>query len=102
MTKDWMDLDKKYILPTYDRLPIVVKSAKGMIITDEEDNEFLDLFSGLAVNILGHCHPKIQKEIEAQSKKFLHLSNVFYNKPAIELAQNMIDKAFEGKIFFTN
>jgi len=102
MTKNWMDLDKKYILPTYDRLPIVVKSAKGMTITDEEDNEFLDLFSGLAVNILGHCHPEIQREIEIQSKKFLHLSNVFYNKPAIELAQNMIDKTFEGKIFFTN
>jgi len=102
MTKDWMDLDKKYILPTYERLPIVVKSAKGMVIIDEEGNEFLDLFSGLAVNILGHCHPEIQKEVERQSKEFLHLSNVFYCKPAIELAQKLVDRTFEGKVFFTN
>ncbi len=102
MTRNWMDLDKKYILPTYDRLPIVVKSAKGMIITDEEGNEFLDLFSGLAVNVLGHCHPEIQKEIEKQSKEFLHISNVFYNKPAIDLAEKIANKTFEGKVFFTN
>ncbi len=102
MAKDWINLDKEYILPTYERLPIVVKNAKGMIITDEEDNEFLDLFSGLAVNVLGHCHSEIQKEIQKQSKDFLHISNIFYSKPAIELARKIAKNTYKGKVFFTN
>lgn len=102
MTKDWINLDKEYILPTYERLPIVVNKAKGMIITDEEGNEFLDLFSGLAVNVLGHCHSEIQKEIQRQSKEFLHISNIFYAKPAIELAQKIVNYTYKGKMFFTN
>lgn len=102
LEKTWIDLDKKYILPTYDRLPIVVKSASGMYITDEEDKKFLDLFSGLAVNVLGHCHPDILDEIQVQSKQFLHISNVFYNKPAIKLAEKIVNMTFAGKVFFTN
>ncbi|KAB3529066.1 aspartate aminotransferase family protein [Alkaliphilus serpentinus] len=102
MKRDWMELDKEYLLPTYGRMPVVVKQAEGMYITDEEDNRYLDMFSGLAVNILGHCHPLLVEEIKGQAQLFSHISNFFYNKPAILLAEKLVHYTFPGKIFFTN
>lgn len=102
MIKDWMMLDQQYILPTYGRMPIVVKKAEGMYITDENNEIYLDLFSGLAVNVLGHCHPQLLEEMQYQSSQFGHLSNFFYNKPAIELAERLVKSTFSGKIYFAN
>ncbi|WP_090445829.1 aspartate aminotransferase family protein [Natronincola peptidivorans] len=99
---DWMTLDQKYILPTYGRMPIVVKKAEGMYIIDENDDKYLDLFSGLAVNVLGHCHPQLLEEMQYQSSQFGHISNFFYNKPAIALAEKLVKATFEGKIYFAN
>lgn len=100
--KDWMLLDQQYILPTYNRMPVVVKKAQGLIITDEQDENYLDLFSGLAVNVLGHCHPQLLAEMQHQSQQFGHLSNFFYNKPAIALAEKLVKSTFAGKIYFAN
>ncbi|SNS03507.1 acetylornithine aminotransferase [Anaerovirgula multivorans] len=102
MIKDWMMLDQQYILPTYGRMPIVVKKAEGMYITDENNETYLDLFSGLAVNALGHCHPQLLEEMQRQSSQFGHISNFFYNKPAIELAERLVNSTFPGKIYFAN
>ncbi|AKL94414.1 acetylornithine aminotransferase ArgD [Clostridium aceticum] len=102
MKKDWITLDQKYVLPTYGRMSIVVKKGEGMYITDEEDHTYLDLFSGLAVNVLGHCHPLLLEELKNQSNQFGHISNFFYNKPAIELAEKLVEATFPGKIYFAN
>jgi len=102
MKNNWMELDQQYILPTYGRMPVVVEKAEGMYITDVEGKTYLDLFSGLAVNILGHCHEELNKEMMEQSNRFSHISNFFYNQPAIRLAEKMIKNTFNGKIFFTN
>ncbi|SCY02356.1 aspartate aminotransferase family protein [Alkaliphilus peptidifermentans] len=102
MKEKWIQLDAEYLLPTYDRLPIVVEKAKGMYITDEDGQSYLDLFSGLAVNILGHCHPLLVEELEKQSQQFSHISNFLYNKPAILLAETLVQNSFAGKIFFAN
>ncbi|ABR49331.1 aminotransferase class-III [Alkaliphilus metalliredigens QYMF] len=102
MKRDWMKLDQAYLLPTYGRMPVVVADARGATITDVEGKCYLDLFAGLAVNVLGHGHPALMEELEEQSKRFLHISNFFYNIPAIELAEKMIERTFPGKIFFTN
>ncbi|MCC5910895.1 MAG: acetylornithine/succinylornithine family transaminase [Clostridiaceae bacterium] len=102
MKRDWIALDQQYILPTYGRMPVVVEKAEGMYITDTDGNKYLDLFSGLAVNILGHCHPQLLKELENQSHGFGHISNFFYNKPAIDLAEKLVEETFVGKIFYAN
>lgn len=102
MKRDWIELDKKYILPTYSRMPVVVKEAEGMVITDINEKKYLDFFSGLAVNVLGHRHPKLVEELKNQSEKFFHISNYFYNIPAVELAEKLVEHTFPGKVFFTN
>ncbi len=99
---NWMELDQQYILPTYSRMPVVVEKAKGMYITDVEGRTYLDLFSGLAVNILGHCHEELNEELIHQSNHFSHISNFFYNQPAIRLAEKLVKSTFNGKIYFAN
>ncbi|MBM7614897.1 aspartate aminotransferase family protein [Alkaliphilus hydrothermalis] len=102
MENNWMELDQQYILPTYGRMPVVVDKAEGMYITDVQGKTYLDLFSGLAVNILGHCHDELNQEMVEQSQRFSHISNFFYNQPAIRLAEKIVKNTFDGKIFFTN
>jgi acetylornithine/N-succinyldiaminopimelate aminotransferase len=99
---DWQKLDEDYIISTYRRLPIVVEKAKGNKIIDTDGKEYLDLFTGLAVNILGHSHPAILKALNEQGERFLHISNMFHNKPAITLAKKLVDNTLNGKVFFSN
>lgn len=100
---NWRQADQTYLMSTYQRLPLVIAKAKGNYLYDINGNRYLDLFTGLAVNILGHNHPKIQKALHEQSQQFLHISNYFFNLPAIRLAKRLIQHSLQGgKVFFTN
>ncbi|WP_373279174.1 aspartate aminotransferase family protein [Halalkalibacter okhensis] len=99
---NWMERDNQVIMSTYGRLPIVIDRGEGNYLFDEEGKKYLDLFTGLAVNILGHSHPEITKALTGQAAKFLHISNYFYNKPAITLAEKLIARSIKGKVFFAN
>jgi len=94
--------DGKFIMGTYKRYPLAVKRAKGKYIWSEEGKRYLDFFTGLAVNNLGHCHPQILKAIRDQVSKHLHISNLYYNRPQVELAERLIKLSFPGKVFFSN
>ncbi|SDG92624.1 acetylornithine aminotransferase [Alteribacillus persepolensis] len=99
---NWMELDQEYIMPTYNRLPITVDKAEGNYLIDESGKRYLDLFGGLAVNVLGHSHPHLMETLHQQSSKFLHVSNFFLNKPAITLAHRLIEHSVKGKVYFGN
>ncbi|MFC4076243.1 aspartate aminotransferase family protein [Salinithrix halophila] len=99
---DWVSLDQQYILPTYNRLPIAIAEARGNTLTDTEGNSYLDLFTGLAVNVLGHSHPKVLAALHEQGEQFLHVSNKFLNPPAIELARRLVENSIQGQVFFSN
>lgn len=98
----WQRLDQQYILPTVTRLPIAIERGEGNYLIDTDGKRYLDLFTGLAVNILGHSHPAILKALEDQGKKFLHISNLFLNPPAIRLARRLVENSFPGKVYFAN
>ncbi|WP_231686855.1 aspartate aminotransferase family protein [Bacillus sp. JCM 19034] len=102
MSTNWIERDQQAILSTYGRLPIVVNRGEGNYLFDEEDRKYLDLFTGLAVNILGHSHPTVLAALQEQAQRYLHISNYFYNKPAIALAEKLIKLSINGKVFFTN
>ena len=93
---------KKYVVPTYTRLPMVLVKGEGARVWDSEGTEYLDFFPGWAVSGLGHCHPLVVKAIKAQAGKILHVSNNYYNLLQGRLAQEIISHAFEGKVFFAN
>jgi acetylornithine/N-succinyldiaminopimelate aminotransferase len=94
--------DSTYILNTYRRLPIVVKKAKGSYIIDDQGKKYLDMYAGIAVNSVGHLHPKVSHAIQCQLKKHMHLSNYFVSDVQNELAKKLVDHSFASKVFFTN
>ena len=101
----WVARDHAVISPSYTRqYPFVMKSGKGLVVTDVDGNRYLDFTSGIAVTATGHCHPKIVKAIRAQAGQFIHMSGTdFYYPQEVLLAERL--SALAGgdcKSFFTN
>ncbi|MDO9573505.1 MAG: aspartate aminotransferase family protein [Candidatus Contubernalis sp.] len=103
--KNIKELEKKYIINTYGRdpevTPLFVK-GQGSTLWDEKGNSYLDLVSGLAVNILGHCPPVVVEALQEQSKKLFHCSNLFYTEPQVELAKLLVENSSLDQVFFCN
>jgi len=100
--EDLIALERKSIMGTYKRYPLVVKRAKGKYIWSEEGRRYLDFFTGLSVTSLGHCNPMIVKAIRGQLSKHLHISNLYYDRLQVELAQKLVEMSIPGKVFFSN
>lgn len=94
--------EKASIYNTYNRLPVAVSHAKGSIIYDVDGNEYLDMLSGIAVNALGHSHPKILEAIQEQIQRYCHVSNFFYQEPQILLAEKLNSLTNLSKTYFCN
>ena len=92
----------KYILPVYNPAGFIPKKAKGSYLWDQNGKKFIDFATGIAVSNLGHCHPRLIKALNDQSKSIWHLSNVLVNQPALKLAKLLCQKTFAEKVFFTN
>src|SRR5208282_1513762 len=84
-----VELEKKYLLGTYNRYPIVLTRGKGVFLYDLEDRRYLDFVSGLGVNALGHAHPRIVKTIREQAAKLIHVSNLYYHEYQGALAEKL-------------
>lgn len=95
-------LEKKYHFQVYNRLPVTLSHGKGALVWDTDGTEYLDAFGGLAVNNLGHCHPKVVAAIKEQSEKLLHASNFFYNEPQSLLAEKLATLSGLDRVFFCN
>ncbi|KAK1358177.1 Acetylornithine transaminase [Heracleum sosnowskyi] len=101
-SKDVMESDKKVIVGTYARTPVVFSSGKGCKLFDVEGQEYLDLTSGIAVNALGHCDPDWIQAVTQQANTLTHVSNIFYTLPQVELAKRLVSCSFADRVFFTN
>jgi acetylornithine/N-succinyldiaminopimelate aminotransferase len=99
---DAQQLEKQYHFQVYNRLPVTLSHGKGAIVWDTDGNEYLDAFGGLAVNNLGHAHPKIVAAIKEQADKMLHASNFFYNEPQSLLAEKLAKLSGLDRVFFCN
>ena len=87
---------------TYKRLPVVIERGEGCYLYTDKGDKILDLFGGLAVNVLGYNHPRINKAIEEQVKRYIHISNFFYQEKQIELAGKILKLSGFEKVFFSN
>lgn len=94
--------DNKYIINTYNRTPIEIVDGDGVYVTDINGDVYLDMFSGIAVNSLGHKNNEIMKAACEQIEKYIHISNYFSSEPVVELAKLLVENTFAKKIFFTN
>lgn len=102
MKKNIKKNSDKYIMNTYNRLPIVIERGKGVWLYDEDGKKYLDFVAGIAVNILGYKNKKFIKALTAQAKRFNHCSNLYYNKPQTELAEILVENSCFDKVFFCN
>jgi predicted acetylornithine/succinylornithine family transaminase len=94
--------NNKYVMTTYERLPVAFVRGEGVRLWDTEGREYLDLVSGLGVAILGHCHPRVTSAIDRQAGLLLHTTNLYYIEPQAKLAELLVKNSFEGKCFFAN
>lgn len=100
--KEIQDLELRYYAHTFKRLPVVISRGEGMYLYDTSGKKYLDMFAGIAVNSLGHCHPKVIDTIKEQSQLLMHTSNWLYTLPQLELAKLLTEITGLKKVFLTN
>ena len=106
--KDTMKLDElkaaesKLLLGTYDRYPLLFERGEGVHLIDENGVRYLDLLSGIGVNALGYAHPAIEKAIVEQSRKLIHISNLYYHEGQAALALRLTEATGMDRAFFCN
>ena len=102
MEKKLIEESNKYLMSTYNRLPIVMRKGRGMKVWSSSGKEYIDFLGGIAVNCLGHCHPKVVIALQKQAQRLLHVSNIYHIEPQIELAKILVNNSFADKAFFCN
>ena len=102
LTEELVQGARQYLMNTYTRYPVGISRGHGTRVYDMEGREYLDFLAGIAVNALGHCHPKVTLAIQKQAQSLLHASNLFYTEPQISLARVLVDHSFADKVFFCN
>lgn len=101
-TQEIIDIEDKYFINTFNRVPIVLDHGEGVKVWDIDGNEYLDFLAGIAVNCLGHNHPKLVSAIQEQAGKLIHVSSIYYNEPATVYAKRLVDATGFDRIFFAN
>ena len=96
------ELFTKNVVPSYGRFEIVLSHGAGSYVFDVVGKRYLDLGSGIAVCCLGHAHPAITEALVEQSKKLIHVSNLYFTEPQGRLAAELVKRIGAGKVFFSN
>jgi acetylornithine/N-succinyldiaminopimelate aminotransferase len=96
------ELFQKNVVPSYGRFELVLSHGEGSYVWDVNGRRYLDLGSGIGVCCLGHANPHITQALTEQSKKLVHVSNLYYSEPQGHLAQELVSLTGPGKVFFSN
>jgi acetylornithine/N-succinyldiaminopimelate aminotransferase len=92
----------KFLLPTYKRPPIVLTHGRGAYVYDSAGKKYLDFLGGIAVNALGHAHPRIVKTIRREAPRAVHFSNLYHNPYQGPLARKLAEWSGLDRVFFSN
>jgi acetylornithine aminotransferase/acetylornithine/N-succinyldiaminopimelate aminotransferase len=96
-----LDADQ-FLLPTYKRQPVIMTHGLGAYVFDSTGRKYLDFLGGIAVNALGHAHPRIVKVIRREAARAIHLSNLFHNAYQGPLARKLAGWSGMDRVFFSN
>ena len=102
MTDQLIQDENDHIVQTYKRPPFVLVHGEGSTLFDSDGKPYQDWVAGIAVNALGYNHPAINDAIVKQTRRYIHVSNTFYQDTQIELADLLITASGFKKLFFTN
>jgi acetylornithine/N-succinyldiaminopimelate aminotransferase len=89
-------------MPVFIRQPIVIESGRGAVVTDIDGKEYIDCNAGIAVNSVGHCHPKIVQAITSQAETLIHTSNLYYTEIQAMLSERMTRLTGMDWLYLTN
>lgn len=103
-TQETIDLANQVLMPNYRRLPVAFVEGQGMRVWDAEGKEYLDFVAGIAVDVLGHCHPHHVRAIQQQATRLIHTSNLYQIPQQAELGRLLVEvtEIPNGKAFFCN
>lgn len=97
-----MEMGKRYLMQNYAQLPLVITRGQGVRVFDAEGRCYLDFVSGIVVNALGHCHPKVVEAIQKQAEQLIHCSNLYWFEPPVVLARELAALSGLDRVFFCN
>jgi acetylornithine/N-succinyldiaminopimelate aminotransferase len=98
-----IDLEGRYMMQTYRRLPVEFVLGEGCLLYDADGGEYLDFLAGISVCNAGHCHPHVVEAIREQAGRLTQVSNLFYNEPAARLAERLVQSFEPGaRVFLCN
>lgn len=103
MTKnEYIENAEQSLLHTYVRYPVVFERGEGMYLYDTDGKRYLDCYAGIAVLAFGHADKKYNQELKKQVDQVIHVSNLFYNVPAVEASEKLLAVSEMDRVFFTN
>lgn len=95
------DFDQ-FMVPNYAPAAFVPVRGLGSRVWDQSGRELIDFAGGIAVNVLGHCHPALVAALTEQANTLWHISNVFTNEPTLRLGKKLVEATFAERVFFCN
>ena len=101
-SSEWINRADKHVMKTYGRYPLVAERGEGCRLWDVDGKTYLDFLAGVAVNNLGHCHPKVVAALREQAGRLLHCSNFYHIPQQVELAEWLCEHSFAERVFFCN
>jgi len=99
---NWQELERKYFMQTFSRVPVTLVKGEGTRVWDEDGREYLDFVAGWAVDTLGHCHPVVAEALTEQARTLIQTSNQFYTIPQLRLAELLVQNSCLDRVFFCN
>lgn len=101
-TQNVLETFEEHFMPNYSRLPLVVDRGEGSFLFSVDGKKYLDFFTGISVNNLGHRPKAVVRAVSEQLEKFFHISNIFYAPIQGQLAKKLCEVTFADKVFFSN
>jgi acetylornithine aminotransferase len=102
MTAERMKRADQVMAATYQRFPVAFEKGRGCKLWDTEGRSYTDFVAGIAVCNLGHAHPRVSEAVSRQAQTLLHVSNLYYTLPQIDLASWLVENSFSDRVFFGN
>ncbi|SMO52562.1 aspartate aminotransferase family protein [Fodinibius sediminis] len=102
MSDTAQELAHRYHVDLYGRYPITLVEGKGVKVKDTDGNEYIDALAGIAVNSLGHSHPRVVEAIQDQAARLMHISNFYYSEPQSKLVQKLAEVSGLDQSFLCN
>jgi acetylornithine/N-succinyldiaminopimelate aminotransferase len=102
LLRELQTIDAQCIMSTYARQPVLFVRGCGARLWDADGKDYIDFLGGIAVDAVGHCHPRVVQAVQQQVARLIHVSNLFYTEPQFRLAQKLTVVAGMDRVFFCN